>query len=245
MRYIANIKLSNGYRMSVLVEGVSNINDAKMAVITNSVVLPEQYQIKKTDDISIEKWVSKSENKTSGRAVYAYYFVKNRELINNGNMNAAGVKTAFNILMPNMANYKTYFIYLVDSRREKEVDIRKRSSVAEAKVQLQDKEKRRRSLGRAIEKSKAAKDSRLVMEVGLIASCIEDYCNGRYKEIPVGTIIGLMAALIYFLSPIDFIPDVVPGAGQIDDVAVIGFALKIAHDDLLQYEEWRKKNKTV
>ena len=51
MRYIANIKLSNGYRMSVLVEGVSNINDAKMAVITNSVVLPEQYQIKKTDDI--------------------------------------------------------------------------------------------------------------------------------------------------------------------------------------------------
>ena len=96
MRYIANIKLSNGYRMSVFVEGVSNINDAKMAVITNSVVLPEQYQIKKTDDISIEKWVSKSENKTSGRAVYAYYFVKNRELINNGNMNAAGVKTAFN-----------------------------------------------------------------------------------------------------------------------------------------------------
>ncbi len=244
MRYIANIKLSNGYRMSVLVEGVSNINDAKMAVITNSVVLPEQYQIKKTDDISIEKWVSKSENKTSGRAVYAYYFVKNRELINNGNMNAAGVKTAFNILMPNMANYKTYFIYLVDSRREKEVDSRKRSSVAEAKVQLQDKEKRRRSFGRAIEKSKAAKDSRLVMEVGLIASCIEDYCSGRYKEIPVGTIIGLMASLLYFVSPVDLIPDV-PGIGQVDDVAVIGFALKIAHDDLLQYEEWRKKNKTV
>ena len=74
-------------------------------------------------------------------------------------MNAAGVKTAFNTLMVNMSAYKVYLIYLVDSRREKEVDSRKRSSVAEAKVQLQDKEKRRRSLGRAIEKSKAAKEA--------------------------------------------------------------------------------------
>ena len=53
-----------------------------------------------------------------------------------------------------------------------------------------------------------------------------------------------MASLLYFVSPVDLIPDV-PGIGQVDDVAVIGFALKIAHDDLLQYEEWRKKNKTV
>lgn len=244
MRYIANIKLSNGYKMAVLVEGISNMNEAKIAVLNNCIVLPEQYQIKKTDNITIEKWVNKSENKSTGRALCAYYLVKNRELINNGNMNAAGVKTAFNTLIVNMSAYKVYLIYLVDSRREKEVDSRKRSSVAEAKVQLQDKEKRRRSFGRAIEKSKAAKDSRLVMEVGLIASCIEDYCSGRYKEIPVGTIIGLMASLLYFVSPVDLIPDV-PGIGQVDDVAVIGFALKIAHDDLLQYEEWRKKNKTV
>ena len=130
MRYIANIKLSNGYKMAVLVEGISNMNEAKIAVLNNCIVLPEQYQIKKTDNITIEKWVNKSENKSTGRALYAYYLVKNRELINNGNMNAAGVKTAFNTLMVNMSAYKVYLIYLVDSRREKEVDIRKRSSVA-------------------------------------------------------------------------------------------------------------------
>ena len=31
MRYIANIKLSNGYKMAVLVEGISNMNEAKIA----------------------------------------------------------------------------------------------------------------------------------------------------------------------------------------------------------------------
>ena len=73
MRYIANIKLSNGYKMAVLVEGISNMNEAKIAVLNNCIVLPEQYQIKKTDNITIEKWVNKSENKSTGRALYAYY----------------------------------------------------------------------------------------------------------------------------------------------------------------------------
>ena len=245
MRYLVNVTLGNGYKVYVLAEGISNINDAKMAAITNSSNLPEQYQIKKTDKITIEKWNNSQGNQMVGRAKYAYYIVQNRQLINSGSLNAAGVKTAFNTLTPNMEKVKIYLIYLVDSRREVEVNNKKRSSMAEAKAVLPDKEKRRRSLGRAIEKSKAAKDSRLVMEVGLIASCIEDYCNGTYREIPVGTIIGLTAALLYFVSPVDLIPDVVPGAGQLDDVAVISFALKIAHDDLLQYEEWRKENKTI
>ena len=242
MRYLVNVGLSNGYKMAVLVDGLTNMNDAKTAAITNSVNLPEHYQIKKTDKITVEKWNNQG-NQMSGNAKYAYYIVKNRQLMNSGNLNAAGIKTAFNTITPSLENMKPYIVYLVDSRREVEVNNKKRSSMAEAKAVLPDKEKRRRSLGRAIEKSKAAKDSRLVMEVGLIASCIEDYCNGTYREIPVGTIIGLTAALLYFVSPVDLIPDVVPGAGQLDDVAVISFALKIAHDDLLQYEEWRKENK--
>lgn len=41
-----------------------------------------------------------------------------------------------------------------------------------------------------------------------------------YKLIPV-------AALLYFISPIDLIPDLIIGPGQLDDAAVILFALSL------------------
>lgn len=246
MRYLAECTSSQGYKIYVLVEGVSNINDAKMSAITNSALLPDQYHLKKTDTCNISKWNTNQGNQTQGNAKYSYYVIKNRQLLTSGNVNGIGPKTALNSLISNMANTKIYLIYLIDSRKEMAVNSRKRSATSEAQVVMADTEKRRRSLGRAIEKSRAAGNSKLIKEVGLLCSCVEDYCTGKYKEIPVGTIIGIFACLLYFVSPIDLIPDfinaVLPGLGAIDDIAVIGFAIKAAHDDLLQYEEWRKNN---
>jgi len=35
------------------------------------------------------------------------------------------------------------------------------------------------------------------------------------------------ASLIYLISPIDFVPDVIPGLGQLDDLAVIVIGVKL------------------
>ena len=40
-------------------------------------------------------------------------------------------------------------------------------------------------------------------------------CN--YKKIPFGTIAAVVASLLYFVSPIDVIPDFIPVIGYIDD----------------------------
>ena len=42
---------------------------------------------------------------------------------------------------------------------------------------------------------------------------------------PLKVIPGLAAA--YLLSPIDFIPDIIPGLGQLDDLAVLVFSLEL------------------
>jgi uncharacterized membrane protein YkvA (DUF1232 family) len=34
-------------------------------------------------------------------------------------------------------------------------------------------------------------------------------------------------ALVYLISPLDFLPDVIPAAGQLDDVAIILLALRL------------------
>lgn len=73
-------------------------------------------------------------------------------------------------------------------------------------------------------------------------SLIRSYVKKEYTDIPMGSIIAVISALIYFLSPIDIIPDSIPGFGHIDDVAVITACLKWVGDDIKEYEAWREKN---
>ena len=68
---------------------------------------------------------------------------------------------------------------------------------------------------------------------------IRDYASGVYQEIPFGTMIGIVVALLYLVSPIDIIPDVITVLGLTDDAAVIAFALKMAHSDIEDYKKWK------
>lgn len=43
------------------------------------------------------------------------------------------------------------------------------------------------------------------------------------KEAPVVNPIILVLGILYVLSPIDFIPDVIPVIGWLDDIGVIGY----------------------
>ena len=78
-------------------------------------------------------------------------------------------------------------------------------------------------------------------DVPIIVQLIKDYTSGRYRAIPLGTIIALVCALIYFLSPVDLIPNTIPGIGYLDDLTVIGLAVKFASTDFDDYKEWLKK----
>ncbi len=70
---------------------------------------------------------------------------------------------------------------------------------------------------------------------------INSWIRGDYKEIPIGSIFAALAAVIYFVSPIDFIPDAIPFVGHLDDAAVAGLVLQMIKSDLAEYMEWRQK----
>lgn len=67
---------------------------------------------------------------------------------------------------------------------------------------------------------------------------VSDYVHGVYKEIPLATIITATAGIIYIVSPIDLIPDVVPLIGQIDDAAVLGLVWTAIHQDIESYKNF-------
>lgn len=73
-------------------------------------------------------------------------------------------------------------------------------------------------------------------------SLVRSYIKKEYTEIPLGAIVGIVSALIYILSPIDLIPDSIPGVGYLDDAAVLIACLKAgAEDDIKEYQKWRDK----
>ena len=53
---------------------------------------------------------------------------------------------------------------------------------------------------------------------------------------------AIVSSLIYFVSPIDLIPDFVTGAGHVDDALVITTALNLFKSDVEEYKAWRLAN---
>ena len=82
---------------------------------------------------------------------------------------------------------------------------------------------------------------RYIEDVKLLFSIVKDYVNGSYREIPWYSIAAIVAALLYVLSPIDLIPDIIPVVGFIDDAFVVAACLSMVESDLHTYKDWKIK----
>lgn len=61
---------------------------------------------------------------------------------------------------------------------------------------------------------------------------------GEYTGVPTTTVVAAVAVLIYFLSPIDLVPDFIPVVGLLDDMALVAwFSTSIKHE-LDKFHEW-------
>lgn len=62
--------------------------------------------------------------------------------------------------------------------------------------------------------------------------------RGEYKELPWRSMVSALAAIVYFVNPLDVVPDVVPFLGYVDDAAVMAFVLRMIAGDLSRFREW-------
>ncbi|MBQ9023937.1 MAG: DUF1232 domain-containing protein [Bacilli bacterium] len=81
--------------------------------------------------------------------------------------------------------------------------------------------------------------------VPILISLVRSYIKGEYKNVPLGTIIAIISALLYVFMMLDFIPDSIPGAGYIDDALVIGACLRLIRSDVEEYQKYRKDNNLI
>ena len=67
---------------------------------------------------------------------------------------------------------------------------------------------------------------------------IRDFHRAEYRDISEQNLQIIIAAILYFVSPFDVIPDWVPVLGHIDDAFVISLALKSVRMDLDTFMAW-------
>lgn len=79
--------------------------------------------------------------------------------------------------------------------------------------------------------------------IPILISMVRSYWKKDYTRVPRRTMLAIVSALIYFLSPIDVIPDWIPVLGQMDDALVIATCWKLVNKDVEDYRQWQKERK--
>lgn len=80
-------------------------------------------------------------------------------------------------------------------------------------------------------------------DIACMVSLVRSYIKKEYTDIPLGTIISIVATLLYIISPIDLIPDAILGVGYLDDIALFVIVSKnLIHSDVEEYKKWKVDN---
>ena len=133
-----------------------------------------------------------------------------------------------------------------ESERNAELDISKvnanfKKKKNKAKELIKDPVKTRKTIEEAIIKAEKVKGplEKVWSHLQLMFSLVRDYFKGNYKTVPTGSLIAIIAGILYFLSPVDVIPDLIPIVGYIDDVFVLGVVFAQVQSDLDKYKLWK------
>ena len=76
-------------------------------------------------------------------------------------------------------------------------------------------------------------------QLTLLIEFSQDLLSGNYQAMAVKTPVMVVAAILYFLLPLDSIPDFILGLGYLDDVTIITFVYHQLSDELEKYRAWR------
>lgn len=71
---------------------------------------------------------------------------------------------------------------------------------------------------------------------------LKRYVDYEYTEISQKSITTIICTLLYWLAPIDVIPDTTPGIGYDDDNMIMDTCLKQIGIELKEYQEWKELN---
>lgn len=76
----------------------------------------------------------------------------------------------------------------------------------------------------------------------VLGRLIKAYALGQYRDVPWKTILLIVAAVIYFMNPLDLVPDIVPLTGLADDFAVLVWVYNSVSNEIEKFIAWEKRH---
>ena len=121
--------------------------------------------------------------------------------------------------------------------------------ISKAKKIINDDEKLKKLIEDVLKKLKEISSdkktsAKLNDSLRLFIRIINAYTSKEYTYVPWKTICLIVAGLIYFIYPVDLIPDFIPVSGLIDDIALIAWIYESTQDDIDNFLEWEKSLKS-
>lgn len=115
-----------------------------------------------------------------------------------------------------------------------------------AKKTATDKEEMKATLSKAGNKIKRLAENsnelqELKSKLEILMRMFKAYISREYSAFPVSTIILIVFALVYFITPTDLIPDFIPAIGFTDDASVVLLVMKKLNRDIKKFHRWEEE----
>ena len=78
-------------------------------------------------------------------------------------------------------------------------------------------------------------------ELQMMFNLVRDWRKGNYTQVPTGSILAIAGAILYFISPIDAIPDFIPIGGYLDDAYILKLVFDQVQSDVQGYRKWKSE----
>ncbi len=80
--------------------------------------------------------------------------------------------------------------------------------------------------------------TRVQDDLRLLLRLARAWATRQYRNVPWRSVLYAVAAIIYFVNPVDVIPDVLVGIGFVDDAAVVAAVVRAIRKDLEAFRDW-------
>ncbi len=80
-------------------------------------------------------------------------------------------------------------------------------------------------------------------KIGIILRMLDAHARGKYTQVSVRNLVLSIGAMLYLVSPLDFIPDFIVG-GLVDDIGILLWVFNNMRREIEEFLAWEDQHKT-
>ncbi|MBR7100394.1 MAG: DUF1232 domain-containing protein [Clostridia bacterium] len=129
---------------------------------------------------------------------------------------------------------------ILNIQDEEKVNKRLKRKEKLAKILIASEKKMDEFLLKVEEELKTLPQGEKLANIPVFVSMVKSYIKKEYTAFPMNTLVSIVALLLYWVSPVDIIPDKIPLLGKLDDICALSIVLRGVGKDVEVYKAWKK-----